>query len=96
MPTDPLRTARVVAGTTVGVALVGAGLVMLVTPGPGLLAIAAGTAVLSRHHTGVARFRARWADRLRSAAPGRDPSDPSDPSDPTGPASGAADGPRGA
>ena len=70
MPTDPLRTARPVAGTTVGSILVVAGVVMLVTPGPGLIAIAAGTAVLSRHHAGVARFRARWADRLRTARPG--------------------------
>lgn len=65
MPTDPMRTARVVAGTALGVLLVGAGAVMLVTPGPGLLAIAAGTAVLSRHHSAVARFRDRWAHRLR-------------------------------
>lgn len=65
MPTDPLRTARVVGGTALGVALVGAGAVMLVTPGPGLLAIAAGTAVLSRYHPAAARFRDRWAGRLR-------------------------------
>lgn len=84
MPTDPLRTARVVAGTTVGVALVGAGLVMLVTPGPGLLAIAAGTAVLSRHHAAVARLRGRWTDRLRGTGQGSDPEE------------GPAEAPRGA
>lgn len=84
MATDPLRTARVVAGTTVGVALVGAGLIMLVTPGPGLLAIAAGTAVLSRHHAGVARLRGRWGDRLRGTGSGPDPGD------------GQAEAPRGA
>jgi hypothetical protein len=78
MPTDPLRTARVVAGTTVGVALVGAGLIMLVTPGPGLLAIAAGTAVLSRHHAGVARLRSRRSERLRRPAPGTPPHDARD------------------
>ncbi|MGA0829982.1 MAG: PGPGW domain-containing protein [Nitriliruptoraceae bacterium] len=65
MATDPLRTVRVAAGTALGVVLIGAGAVMLVTPGPGLLAIAAGTAVLSRHHAAVARLRGRWADRLR-------------------------------
>lgn len=88
MPTDPLRTARVVAGTTVGAALVVAGAVMLVTPGPGLIAIAAGTAILSRHSAGVARFRARWADRLRTTPPRSRPHGPG--------GDGAADGPRGA
>lgn len=77
MAKDPLRTARVVAGTAFGSILVGAGLVMLITPGPGLLAIAAGSAVLARHHPGVARLRTRWAARLRRATDG------------TGPASGA-------
>jgi hypothetical protein len=72
MATDPLRTARVVIGTGAGVLLLGAGVVMLVTPGPGILAIAAGTAVLSRQHPGVARLRARWADRLRGTG-GRTP-----------------------
>lgn len=72
MATDPLRTARVVIGTGAGVLLLGAGVVMLLTPGPGILAIAAGTAVLSRHHPGVARLRASWADRLRGTG-GRAP-----------------------
>ncbi len=68
MPRDPLRTARVVAGTTAGTLLVTAGLVMLLTPGPGIIAIAAGTALLARHHEGVARLRTRWVDRIRRGA----------------------------
>lgn len=54
---------RMVADTIVGYALVAAGLVMLVTPGPGVLAIVAGLAVLARHY--------RWAERLRRATVAR-------------------------
>lgn len=42
------RATRFVATTVVGAVLVLAGLVMLLTPGPGLVAIAAGLAVLAR------------------------------------------------
>lgn len=58
-----LHGSRMVADTVVGYLLVAAGLVMLVTPGPGLVAIVAGLAVLGRHY--------RWAAWLRSAVVGR-------------------------
>jgi hypothetical protein len=54
------RSSRLVADTLVGYVLLAAGLIMLVTPGPGLVAIAAGLAVLARHF--------RWAERLKRAA----------------------------
>jgi uncharacterized protein (TIGR02611 family) len=57
--------------TILGAVLLVAGIVMLVTPGPGILAIAGGIALLSRHH-GWARAVRRWAsDRWRRA--GGDP-----------------------
>lgn len=58
-----LRSTRLVADTVLGYVLVGLGLVMLVTPGPGIVAIIAGLAVLGRHY--------RWAHRLRGTAMGR-------------------------
>jgi hypothetical protein len=45
---------RLLVETVLGWLLVAAGLVMLVTPGPGLVALLAGLAVLARHY--------RWAD----------------------------------
>lgn len=54
------RATRVVVVSIIGTTLVGAGTVMLVTPGPGLLVIAAGLAVLSREF--------RWAHRLLETA----------------------------
>jgi hypothetical protein len=71
MPEQLRRTAGAVLGTLVGSTLILAGLVMLVTPGPGLLAIAAGTAILSRHHAAVERLRGRVAERLRARWSGR-------------------------
>jgi hypothetical protein len=69
MPRGRLRrTAGAVVGTTLGGALVLAGLVMLATPGPGLLTIAAGSAVLSRHSRLAARLRDAAVRRLRGAA----------------------------
>ncbi len=77
---------RVVADTVLGYALVAAGLVMLITPGPGLLALVAGLAMLSRHYTWATRVRAaihdrfhdtlvrtrsRWADRRSTPVPAR-------------------------
>jgi hypothetical protein len=50
---------RMLADTIVGYVLVAGGLIMLLTPGPGLIAIVAGLAVLARHY--------RWADRIRHA-----------------------------
>ena len=53
------------ATLVLGWAFVVLGLVMLVTPVPGLLALAAGTALLSRHHHWVARLRTTALERLR-------------------------------
>jgi hypothetical protein len=50
----------VVAETVLGWALVIAGAVMLVTPGPGIVVVVAGLAVLARHY--------HFADRLKRAA----------------------------
>lgn len=50
------RVSSIVAVSVAGSLLVVAGLVMLVTPGPGLLAIIAGLALLAREF--------RWARRL--------------------------------
>ena len=60
----PLRRhARLVADTCVGYALLVAGAVMLLTPGPGLVAIVAGLAVLGRHY--------RWAGWVKRIGLGR-------------------------
>jgi hypothetical protein len=86
MPRQLRRTAGAVLGTAAGTVLVLAGLVMLVTPGPGLVSIAAGMAVLSRHHAALARLRGRAADglrRTRGTSPGADPVGP----EPIGPGS---------
>lgn len=61
------RATRVVAITVVGTVLVVAGLVMLLTPGPGLVAIAAGLAVLAREFTWARRLLERI--RLRLTTP---------------------------
>jgi hypothetical protein len=57
------RVPRLVVETVIGWALIAVGLVMLVTPGPGLVALFAGVAVLARHY--------RWAVWVRSWAAGR-------------------------
>ena len=57
------RGTRVVADTLLGYVILAAGIVMFVTPGPGLLAVIAGLALLARHY--------RFADRLRRAAMNR-------------------------
>jgi uncharacterized protein (TIGR02611 family) len=54
------RGTRMMAETVVGYVLLAAGIVMLLTPGPGIVTIVAGLAVLSRHF--------RWAERLKRAA----------------------------
>lgn len=54
------RVTSIVAVSVVGSLLIVAGAVMLVTPGPGLLAIVAGLAVWSREF--------RWAHRLLARA----------------------------
>jgi hypothetical protein len=57
------RGTRIVAETTLGYLLLAAGLVMLVTPGPGIVTLVAGLAVLSRHF--------HWAERLKRATMAR-------------------------
>lgn len=63
------RVTSVVATLVIGTILIVAGLVMLVTPGPGLLAIAAGLAVLAREFRWarrlLARVRARITEQVR-------------------------------
>jgi uncharacterized protein (TIGR02611 family) len=59
------RSGKRVAVTTVGFALIAIGLVLLVVPGPGLLAIAAGLAVLATQYA--------WARRILDAARRRSP-----------------------
>jgi UPF0716 family protein affecting phage T7 exclusion len=54
------RGTRIVAETAIGYLLLVAGLVMLVTPGPGIVTVIAGLAVLSRHF--------HWAERLKRAS----------------------------
>jgi UPF0716 family protein affecting phage T7 exclusion len=51
------RVPRLVVETVIGWLLIAAGLVMLVTPGPGLVALLAGLAILARHY--------RWAEWVK-------------------------------
>lgn len=53
------RGTRKVADTIVGYLLIVAGAVMLVTPGPGIVTIIAGLALLARHY--------HWAERVKTA-----------------------------
>lgn len=53
------RSTKRVAVTLVGAALLGAGLVMVVTPGPGMLLIVAGLAVLGTEYLWARRALAR-------------------------------------
>ena len=89
------RATRVVVITVVGTVLLLAGVVMLVTPGPGLVAIAAGLAVLAREFTWARRLlerirvrlttpRHRRADAREAAVTDLDATDPS--RGPAGPA----------
>jgi hypothetical protein len=68
---------RLVIATVLGWSLIALGLVLLVTPGPGLLALAAGTAILARHYDSVARTRAALVARIarvaRRSRPGERP-----------------------
>ncbi|MTV25893.1 hypothetical protein FTX61_10800 [Nitriliruptoraceae bacterium ZYF776] len=54
-----LTGGRVVLNTTLGLLLLAAGCVMLVTPGPGIVTIVLGFAVLAREYT--------WAERIKTA-----------------------------
>lgn len=61
------RTFRWIAVSTVGFTLVVLGVVLLFLPGPGLLAIVAGLAVLSLEFLWAERLRHRATARLRAA-----------------------------
>ena len=68
-PARPLRrTLRRVAFTVAGGAVVAAGVVMLVVPGPGLVTIAVGLSVLGREHAWAARLEQRVRARVVAAA----------------------------
>jgi uncharacterized protein (TIGR02611 family) len=62
------RSGKRIAVTVVGFTLIAAGLVMLVVPGPGLLAIVAGFAVLATEYTWARRALDETKRRSRSAA----------------------------
>lgn len=61
------RTGKRVAVTVVGFSLIGVGLVLLVVPGPGLLLIAAGLAVLATQYTWARRALEETRKRAGSA-----------------------------
>lgn len=63
-----LHGTRLVIATIIGWSLIALGLVLLVTPGPGLLALAAGTAILARHYRTAAVVRGLVHDRARTVA----------------------------
>lgn len=64
-----LRSSKRIAVTVVGAVLVAAGLVMLVLPGPGLLVVAAGFAVLGTEYVWAATVLERG--KQAAAAIGR-------------------------
>ncbi len=57
-----------------GLTLVGIGLLLLVTPGPGLLTLAGGLGVLSAEFPGLAGWRDTWMRRIGGWRWGRHPS----------------------
>lgn len=59
------RSGKRVGITIVGLALIAAGAVMMVTPGPGLLALVAGLAVLATEYAWAERMLDRVKDRTR-------------------------------
>jgi hypothetical protein len=63
-----LRGSRVIAESAVGYALLAAGVVMLVTPGPGIVTVVAGLAVLARHWRWAERLKDRVLSRIRDTA----------------------------
>jgi UPF0716 family protein affecting phage T7 exclusion len=74
------RAARRVVVTVAGSALIAAGAVMLVLPGPGFVTIAIGLSVLGREHAWAAalehRVRQRIAATARRVVPSRQVADP--------------------
>jgi uncharacterized protein (TIGR02611 family) len=63
-----LRSGKRIAVTVVGVVLLAGGLVMMVTPGPGLVAIIAGLAVLATEYAWARRALEKARERGKSAA----------------------------
>ena len=59
------RSSRRIAVTVVGASLLGAGAVMLVTPGPGLAAIVLGLAVLGTEYAWARRALEKARERAR-------------------------------
>ncbi len=66
------RVSRLVAVSVVGSLLVAAGLVMLLTPGPGLLAIVAGLAVWAREFGWARHLLDRTRERIAARLGRRD------------------------
>lgn len=69
------RISRLVAVSVLGSLLVAAGVVMLLTPGPGLLAVAAGLAVWAREFGWARHLLERTRERI-AARLGRHDDDP--------------------
>lgn len=65
------RVSKWLAVTTAGGLLVVAGVVLLFLPGPGLLLIVAGLALLSLEYSWAARLRGRASERLQQAREAR-------------------------
>jgi uncharacterized protein (TIGR02611 family) len=63
-----LRSGKRVAVTVVGIALLAAGLVMIVTPGPGLVVMIAGLAVLATEYAWARRALEKARERGKAAA----------------------------
>jgi hypothetical protein len=63
-----LRGSRVVLHSVVGGVLVAAGLVMPLTPGPGLVLLVVGLAVLAREYAWAGRMQGRVLGRFRDAS----------------------------
>jgi len=62
-----MRSGKRIAVTVIGLLLFMAGVVMIVTPGPGLLLIVAGLAVLATEYVWAERALAMAKDRARQA-----------------------------
>ena len=63
----PVRLARKVAVTIVGIGLIAAGIAMLVLPGPGVVAILAGLGILGTEFPRVRRVSERLNGYVRTA-----------------------------
>jgi hypothetical protein len=71
-----IKASRLAAVSTAGFGLVAVGVVALFTPGPGILLVVAGLAVLAREYRWARRLRDGLVERvgdLRTRAPARRP-----------------------